>query len=246
MPVLLVLGGTSDIGLAAALVFARCGWSVELTGRDPEKLRIASAEISAAAPGRLAAGHILDILAAGSESFWDSLADKPDAVLCAIGLSLDQTQSQYDWNTAQAILNTNFFKLVPILNQAAAWYEKQGAGLIIGLSSAAGERGLGPLYTYGAAKAALTVYLSGLRSRLFSKGVRVITVIPGFVRTKMTEGHNLPPRLTASPEQTALDIWKAVRKNKDVVYSRWFWRWIMLLVKAVPEFIFKRIKFSCQ
>ncbi|HTR29705.1 MAG TPA: SDR family NAD(P)-dependent oxidoreductase, partial [Puia sp.] len=113
-----------------------------------------------------------------------------------------------------------------------------------GISSVAGERGRQSNYFYGSAKAGFTAYLSGLRNRLFHKGVHVLTVQPGFVNTKMTENMPLPgpALLVASPELVADVVYKAVIKKKNVVYVKWFWRWIMLLVKSIPESLFKKLK----
>ena len=105
----------------------------------------------------------------------------------------------------------------------------------------AGLRGRQSNYIYGAAKGALKIYLDGLRNRLFKSRVRVLTVLPGFIDTKMTTGMDLPKVLTATADQVADDIYAAFKKGKDRIYTRWFWRWIMLIIRAVPEPIFKRL-----
>ncbi|MDQ6991142.1 MAG: SDR family NAD(P)-dependent oxidoreductase, partial [Mariprofundaceae bacterium] len=94
-------------------------------------------------------------------------------------------------------------------------------------------------YMYGSAKAALTTYLSGLRNRLHNAQVHVLTVKPGFVATKMTAGMDLPAKLTASPEAVAQDIYQAQQKGVNVLYTKWIWKWIMLIIKAIPEWKFK-------
>jgi short-subunit dehydrogenase len=116
------------------------------------------------------------------------------------------------------------------------------SGTIIGISSVAGERGRMSNYLYGSAKAGFTAYLSGLRNRLFHTGVHVMSVQPGFVYTRMTESLTLPPLLTAKPEQVAADIYKAAAGGKNVIYTKWFWRYIMLIIKSIPEFMFKKLK----
>ena len=115
-------------------------------------------------------------------------------------------------------------------------------GFIVGISSVAGERGRQSNYIYGAAKGALSVYLSGLRNRLHKDGVRVITVLPGFIRTKMTEHLDLPENLMAEPAEVAEDIYTAYKKGKEIIYTKWLWRWIMAIIKAIPETVFKRLK----
>jgi len=136
----------------------------------------------------------------------------------------------------------NYTGAVSILNIVANYYVSQQKGIIAGISSVAGERGRQSNYFYGSAKAGFTAYLSGLRNRLFHQQVHVLTVQPGFVYTRMTEGLPLPRLLTATPEKVADSIYLAIRKKKNVIYVKWFWRWIMLIIKCIPEFLFKKLK----
>jgi short-subunit dehydrogenase len=106
----------------------------------------------------------------------------------------------------------------------------------------AGERGRQSNYVYGAAKGALAIYLGGLRNRLHPRGVRVLTVLPGFVFTKMTEHLYLPGMLLSTPEEAADDIYRAWKKGKEIVYTKGLWKWIMWIIKAIPEKVFKRLK----
>ena len=132
--------------------------------------------------------------------------------------------------------------MVSILSVIADDFEKRGSGCIAAISSVAGDRGRQSNYIYGSAKAGLTAYLSGLRNRLTSKGVHVMTVKPGFCRTKMTENLELPAALTASPEQVAHAVYRGMEKGRSTVYTLWMWRWIMLIIKHIPEPIFKKMK----
>jgi decaprenylphospho-beta-D-erythro-pentofuranosid-2-ulose 2-reductase len=154
----------------------------------------------------------------------------------------DQQQAQEDWEEAAKILQVNYTGAVSILNHLTEEMVARGKGCIVGVSSVAGDRGRSSNYFYGSAKAGFTAYLSGLRNRLSSQnaGVHVLTVKPGYVRTAMTEGMELHPLLTASPKQVAEDIYRAVLKRKDVIYTRWMWRYIMLIIKWLPEFVFKK------
>ena len=121
----------------------------------------------------------------------------------------------------------------------ASDFEQRKSGFIVGITSVAGDRGRKSNYLYGSAKAALTVYLSGLRNRLYESQVHVMTVKPGFVATKMTEDMDLPEKLTAQPDEVADDIFNSQQKNKNVIYTKWIWRWVMLVIKAIPEWKFK-------
>ena len=120
--------------------------------------------------------------------------------------------------------------------------EQRGSGTIIGVSSVAGERGRASNYIYGSAKAGFTAFLSGLRNRLRKSGVTVITVKPGYVRTRMTEGLNLPAVLTADPDELARAIRNAHRKKRLVVYYRPIWRLIMFVIRCLPESVFTRMR----
>ena len=115
-------------------------------------------------------------------------------------------------------------------------------GTIIALTSVAGERGRQSNFIYGSAKAGFTTYLQGLRNYLFHKGVHVLTVIPGFMDTQMTAAIQTPKLLTASPQKAAAIIYKAWKRKKNVVYVTPVWRLIMLMIRNIPEFIFKKMK----
>ena len=112
----------------------------------------------------------------------------------------------------------------------------------MGISSVAGDRGRASNYLYGSAKAGFTAFLSGLRNRLAPKHVHVMTIKPGFVATRMTENMNLPPALTASPDDVADAIWNGFRKRRNVMYVKWIWYPIMLIIRHIPEMIFKTLK----
>ncbi len=141
------------------------------------------------------------------------------------------------------VMRTNFEGPALLLGLIAERFASRGRGTIIGVSSVAGDRGRGSNYIYGAAKAGLTAFLSGLRNRLAAAGVRVITVKPGFVRTSMTSGMKLPPMLTAEPEEVAKTIYAAAEtgKGRDVLYVRRLWQPIMFAIRSIPEPIFKRL-----
>ena len=166
-----------------------------------------------------------------------------DLLFCATGYLGDGTEEGlYDNRNTEKIIDINYAKLVPVLNFFAGKMERQRSGTMIVLSSVAGDRGRQSNFIYGSAKAALTSYLSGLRNYLFSKKVHVLTIKPGFMATKMTEGLPLNPKLTASPKQAADGIYKAYKQKKNVAYVLPVWRIIMLIIKNIPEFIFKKLK----
>ncbi len=161
-----------------------------------------------------------------------------DLALLAHGVLGDQPAAERDYFAAEPILVTNFLSAVSLLTWLANYCESQGSGTLAVISSVAGDRGRKSNYVYGASKAALDAFLSGLRNRCDRSGVQVLTIKPGFVATPMT-AHVPRNRLFATPEQVAHGILKAIRTRKDVVYVPWFWRPIMAIIKAVPERIFK-------
>lgn len=161
-----------------------------------------------------------------------------DLTLLAHGVLGDQAAAERNYFAAEPILVTNFLSAVSLLTWLANYCESQGGGTLAVISSVAGDRGRKSNYVYGASKAALDAFLSGLRNRCDRSGVQVLTIKPGFVATPMT-AHVPRNRLFATPEQVAHGILKAIRTRKDVVYVPWFWRPIMTIIKAVPERIFK-------
>lgn len=238
----LILGANSDIARALAAQFAgQEKADLYLASRDLELLtkRARDLEIRYQVKARLLFFEATDY--ASHRDFYQGLDPKPEVVVLAFGYLGDQQRGQEDFEEARRIIDVNLLAAVSILEIAARDLEARGRGCIIGLGSPAGDRGRRSNYFYGAAKGGLSVYLSGLRSRLYPRGVRVLTVLPGFVRTKMTEGLELPEPLVATPEQVAADIYAAYRRGRDFLYTRWFWKWIMLIIKMMPERIFKRL-----
>ncbi|WP_315055259.1 SDR family NAD(P)-dependent oxidoreductase [Chryseobacterium indoltheticum] len=166
-----------------------------------------------------------------------------NVLFCATGyLGVSTEDGLYDNKNTERIIDINYSKLVPVMNYFAQKFESKRSGTIIGLSSVAGDRGRQSNFIYGSAKAAFTAYLSGLRNYLFEKKVHVLTVKPGFMATKMTEGLPLNPKLTATPKQAAECIYSAFKKQKNVAYVLPIWGVIMLIIRNIPEFIFKKLK----
>lgn len=241
-PHICILGANSDIARAIAHQYARQGYSLYLAARKSERLEadLKDLKIRYGADARAIEFDATDY--ESHADFYASLDPQPEIVACVFGYLGEQVQAQQDWQEARRILDTNYTGAASILHHVALAMEKRGSGTIIGISSVAGDRGRGSNYLYGSAKAGFTALLSGLRNRLFAAGVHVLTVKPGFVQTAMTEGLDLPPLLTAQPEDVAKDVYRAARKNKNVVYTRWMWRYIMGIIRNIPEGIFKRLK----
>lgn len=242
MPFVLILGASSDIGAAIAKKFASEKFDVQLAARNTDQLTPLQSDIRIRY-GMNCTLHRFDVLDfAGHRIFYESLLPRPDIAICVIGYMNDNDKVISDPSETLKTIHTNYTGPVLILNVIAADYSAKRKGMIVGISSVAGERGRQSNYIYGSAKAGFTAYLSGLRNKLFHNKVHVMTVLPGFVYTKMTEHLQLPAILTAQPSDVANAIFDGTKKKKNVIYVKWFWRWIMLIITAVPEFIFKKKK----
>ena len=240
---LLVVGGTSDIAKATALTFAEKGWNVTISGRELPVARAEAANLELRVPGSVITAVALDILDTASFApFLDSLPVLPDAVLLAVGLLGDQALAERHIDHATLVMRSNFEGPCLLLGLMASRFQDRGSGTIIGISSVAGDRGRASNYVYGAAKAGLSAFLSGLRNRLAARGVHVLTVKPGFVRTKMTAGMALPAALTAEPRELAVAIYSAVEKRRNVIYVRPAWWLVMMIIKSIPEGLFKKLR----
>lgn len=239
-PEVMILGGRSDIGLAAAHAFAARGHPVVLAARQAQSLEDDCKDI-ALRHGVDARAAEFDVLDSGALAGFAAAGEAPPGiVVCVVGLMGDQRESEQDAAAAAQVMRSNFEGPALILGLYAERMAALGRGTLIGVSSVAGDRGRASNYVYGAAKAGFTAFLSGLRNRLAGRGVQVITVKPGFVATRMTEGMDLPKPLTAAPEEVAAAILRAAERGRDVVYVRPVWRLIMGIIRMLPERLFKK------
>ena len=230
------------MAVAIAAKFAGAGYAIQLAARNPDKLIALKSDLTIRYSIECTI-HAFDAERPEQhEAFFQSLSPKPDIVICIFGYLGEQEQAQSNWQESNRTIMANYTGAVSILNIVAEYYSAQGKGTIAGISSVAGERGRMSNYLYGSAKAGFTAYLSGLRNRLYHKGVHVLTILPGFVYTRMTEGMPLPKPLTATPDEVAGKVYKAVLKNKNVIYVKGIWRWIMLIIRNIPEPVFKKMK----
>ncbi|MEX0965671.1 MAG: SDR family oxidoreductase [Bacteroidia bacterium] len=241
-PYVLVIAATSDIGKALAHEYARHGYNLHLTARNQSLLQVTAEDIRIRY-GVEVTSHRFDVLEFEThEAFYRQLSPAPKGVICVAGYLGNQQLAERDFAETRRILDTNYTGCVSILNIAASHLEQAGNGFITGISSVAGERGRQSNYFYGSSKAAFSAYLSGLRNRLYKSGVHVLTVKPGFVDTKMTEGMETPALLTSQPDEVAHQVFRAAKKRQNVLYVKWFWRGIMSVIKNIPEQYFKKLK----
>jgi len=238
----IILGATSSMARGFARAVAERGAAVFLAGRDMDDMNRSATDL-AARGARLAEAHAFD---ARDTSGFAAIIDRVTAedgvinVAVFVGSMPPQEEIDEDPDLINGTVMDSFTGPAAFLQAIAPVMEERGSGTVVGVGSVAGDRGRIGNYVYGAAKAGFHTYLSGLRNRLTRAGGHVVTVKPGFVDTGMTWGIE-GMFLVASPEKVASDILRAVDKKKNVIYTPFFWRYIMGIIKSIPEPIFKKM-----
>ncbi|MBJ3761246.1 SDR family oxidoreductase [Maribius pontilimi] len=235
----IILGATSSMARAMARQLAERGDALVLAGRDMPDLEATASDcqLRGAADARAVRFDARD------PSTFQAILDAAEGTVnCAVfvGSMPDQSLIDADPSLIDGTVMDSFTGPARFLQMLAPVIEDKGAGVVVGVGSVAGDRGRVGNYVYGAAKAGFATYLSGLRNRLTRAGGHVVTVKPGFVDTAMTWGIE-GMFLVATPDDVARDILKAVKKRRNVIYTPFFWRYIMAIIKAVPEPIFKKM-----
>jgi decaprenylphospho-beta-D-erythro-pentofuranosid-2-ulose 2-reductase len=244
----LVLGATSAIAQAALRELVTHGSSVYCVGRDRARFESLLADLRVrGGPSRVIAGEIADLLDTARHPALFAAAEarlgRLDAVLIAHGSLPDQAGCESSADAALAALSLNAMSVVNLLTIAANLLEPRGRGVIAAITSVAGDRGRRPNYVYGSAKSLVSTFLQGLWLRLEPKGVRVIDIKPGFVRTPMTAHLPQDGLLWADAAPVGAAIARAMERRSGVVYVPWFWYWIMLIVRHIPARLFLRLRF---
>ena len=239
----MILGATSAIAQAIAQQYAVSGHRFFLVARNVEKLDIVKADIVS----RGASEVFSETMDFSNASAFSQLLENAntsmgsiDIVLVAYGTLPDQDACIQSSNKTIDALNLNLISIISVLTELANYFENKKAGTIAVISSVAGDRGRQSNYVYGAAKGGLSIFLQGLRNRLAASNINILTIKPGFVDTPMTKTFK-KGFLWASPEAVARGVVSAIAKKKDTLYVPWFWYWIMLIIKSIPEKIFKRM-----
>lgn len=238
----IILGATSGIARAFARKCAENGAELHLLGRDLPELESLAADCKLRGATKATAVAFDARKPEKFEGIIDTVALATGTLNAAVfvGSMPEQAEIDADPSLIDGTIQDSFTGPARFLQLLAPELEKRGNGTIIGVGSVAGDRGRVGNYVYGAAKAGFATYLSGLRNRLTRAGAHVVTVKPGFVDTSMTWGIE-GMFLVASPEDVANSLMKAVDKKKNVIYTPFFWRYIMLIIRSIPEFIFKKL-----
>lgn len=242
----LIFGATSAIAEQTARQLIAQGSSVYCVGRNSDKLTALLDDLRVrAGSGQRVEGSSADLLDTAQHGHLIESAEQAlgglDAALIAHGSLPDQQCCQGSVEQTRNEIETNALSVISLLTLLANRFEQQQAGVIAVISSVAADRGRQSNYVYGAAKGMVSIFLQGLRNRLARCGVDVVTIKPGFVDTPMTADIDKSGPLWARPENVAKGIIEAMLKGKGEVYLPWFWRGIMLVIRHIPEPIFKRM-----
>jgi decaprenylphospho-beta-D-erythro-pentofuranosid-2-ulose 2-reductase len=239
----LVLGGTSEIALATVRALPRARLRrVVLAGRPSPSLDAAAAALTSEGY----AGVTVEPFDATDTASHDAVvngvfdAGDVDIVLLAFGVLGDQAEAEADPDAAVAVATTNYTGAVSAGLRVAARLRRQGHGVLVVLSSVAGDRARRSNFVYGSTKAGLDAFAQGLGDALHGSGARVLIVRPGFVRTRMTEGLQEAP-MTINPEDVARIIVTALRKGRETVYAPGPLRFVMAGLKSVPRPLFRKL-----
>lgn len=239
-----VLGAASSIGHETCRLWAVEGAKFYLVDKDESRLGTCAQDLkSRGASGVESLSMDLREASKHGELFSraESFLGEIDIVFLAYGILGDQAAAAASYEETYRNLDVNLLSPISILTLAANKLEAQGKGVIAAISSVAGDRGRQSNYIYGTAKGGLTIFLQGLRNRLAGKGVHVLTIKPGFVDTPMTAAFKKGP-LFVGPGVIAAGIVRAVEKRRNTAYLPWFWLPIMLIIRHIPEAIFKKMK----
>ncbi|MFN2145574.1 MAG: SDR family NAD(P)-dependent oxidoreductase [Anaerolineales bacterium] len=245
-PRAVVVGASSGIGAALARKLAKEGYRLALLARRKDLLEEICAEINAQAGEIRATAYQHDVTDYDRVPalFRQLLKEMQtiDVFVYNSGVMYSVGSDEYNFAKDLPTLEVNLLGGIAWLGQAATLFDRMGKGHLVGISSVAGDRGRVANPPYHAAKAGMSAYLESLRNRLSKKGVHVLTVKPGYVQTDLLPDADTPFP-AATPEQTADAIYKAIRRGKQVLYTPWWWRYILLIVTHIPSFIFKRMSF---
>ena len=240
---ILIIGANSAIAKALARRHAGKGHTLYLLARDGDALEQQKQDLLLRGAAEIHTDR-LDVNDADARSdcldkAWQKLGRIDTALICH-GTLPDQQAIAHDWEQIHREIETNALSTLAILCHLAPRFREQSQGCIAVISSVAGDRGRKSNYVYGAAKSMVSRYLEGLRGELLPAGVHVLDIRPGFVDTPMTAEFD-KGLLWSKPQRIAAIIDRAISRRRDVVYAPGFWRPIMLIIRCIPEFLFKRL-----
>ncbi len=242
----IVVGASGGIGSALSRRLAREGYVLALFDRNEKQLKTLCAEINKDSGETRAIPYRHDVTDYDSvpAALRGAVADLGglDLFVYIAGVIYFPGLDEYNFSEDRKMVEINLLGAMAWMSQVAPLFRSMRAGQIVGVSSVAGDRGRVSNPGNNTSKAGLTAYLEALRNRLTRHGVNVITIKPGFVKTDMLRGIQ-KPIFAVTPEKAADLIWQAIRRRKQQVYVSGIWFWIMLVVRNIPSFIFRRLNF---
>jgi decaprenylphospho-beta-D-erythro-pentofuranosid-2-ulose 2-reductase len=245
MKKVLIIGATSAIAEQCSRIWAERGDALYLVGRNEERLNTIAADLKVRGASQVGT-CCLDLNDMNSHSVILDAAEAAlngiDTVLIAHGTLSKQKACESSVEETLAEIKTNALSAISLLTLVANRFEAKEAGTIAVISSVAGDRGRASNYVYGSAKAMVSAFTSGLRQRLHKSNVTVLTIKPGFVDTPMTASFQ-KGLLWSKPSAVAVKITKSIDRGKDEVYVPSFWWFILVVIKAIPVNLFKRVYF---
>lgn len=242
----IIIGASAGLGAALARKLAQKGYTLALLARNEEKLDVVCNEIN------MNGGHAFAYIHDVSE--YDKVPDLLRKIVADLG-GLDLTVfvaginyppsgiDTYNFENDRKMIDVNLIGAMAWLTPIAEMFQSAKAGQIVGIGSVAGDRGRVGNPGYNTSKAGLATYLEALRNRLTRHGVNVLTVKPGFMKTEMLKAAQGATPFAIGPEKAADDIFKAMQKRKQQIYTASIWRWVMLAIQHTPSFIFRRLSF---
>lgn len=239
-----IAGASSGIGKSLAELYASTGVNIQIASRNAEALNSMAIELQNKYKVSVEVYQLDVTIQQSINDLSGQLITIPDVAICSIGYLGVDTRDFSNVSEINKIYAVNAEGCVSLLNVFAALFQKSGRGVIVGISSIAGDRGKSKNLFYSSAKAAFTSYLDGLRNELFHQNVHVITVKPGYVDTPMIKGLNLPSKLIISSDRAAVLIRKAIDQRKNVVYVPSKWKFVMWLINSIPEYFYKKINWK--
>jgi decaprenylphospho-beta-D-erythro-pentofuranosid-2-ulose 2-reductase len=244
----IIIGASDGIGAALARRLAREGYSLALLARSQDKLESLCNEINQKSGELRARAYIHDVTAYERVPalLRKIVADLGglDLVVFVAGVNYPPGGiDKYNFENDRRMIELNLIGAMAWLTPVAEMFQSAKAGQIVGISSVAADRGRVGNPGYNTSKAGLSTYLEALRNRLTRHGVNVLTVKPGFVKTEMLKAAQGPTPFTITPERAVEDIWNAMKKRRQMIYTASIWRWIMLAIQHTPSFIFRRLSF---
>ena len=244
----LIIGASAGLGAALARRLAREGYTLALLARRKDRLDAVCEEINRSLGQVRATAYVHDVgdyqdVPALLRRIVAGLGGLDLVVFCS-GINYPPGGiDKYNFENDRRMIEINLLGAMAWLTPIAEMFQSAKAGQIVGIGSVAGDRGRVGNPGYNTSKAGLATFLEALRNRLTRHGVNVLTVKPGFLKTEMLKAAQGGTPFAIAPEKAAEDIWQAMQKRRQVVYTPALWRWIMLAIQHTPSIIFRKLSF---